>query len=247
MSSQESDTQFFVDAVNAMDREEEEEEDRFLASALNTIDQEEEEDQFLAAVPYNSPPSPFVPPPPYVPPPPAVPHLDLDDPLLLIPAADPDEMASPDYDAPPSPQQVGEKPRSNYDYLTYRDDLDNRMGNLNTGEVTTDEIITVNFDVSWDHIPRIANLVTLVDVDNAMEGAVQSIMILFKDRHVRNDAMNLQMLEGLIDDIAFTTGYLAGYYISAGRPSFKPKVRTSIATIKSANHPGLLYEAHSCT
>ena len=112
MSSEESDTEFFVNAVNQMDQE------------------EEEEDCFLAAVPYDSPPSP------YVPPPPAVPHLDLDDPLLLIPAANPDEMASLDYDAPPSPQQVGEKPCSNFDYLTYRDDLDNHMGNLNTGEVT---------------------------------------------------------------------------------------------------------------
>ena len=168
-----------------------------------------------------------------MPPPPAVPHLDPDDPLLLIPAADSDEMASPDYDTPPSPQQVGEKPRSNYDYLSYRDDLDNRMGNIHTGEVTTDEIIPVNFDISWEHIPRITNLVTLVDVDNTMEGAVQSVMILFKDRHIRNDAINLQMLEGLIDDITFITGYLQGTTSSAGRPSSKPKVRTSTATTKS--------------
>ena len=131
MSSQESesDSQFFVNVVNEMDREEEEE-DCFLIDTINAMDHEEEEDQFLAAVPYDSPPSTFVPPPP------AVPHLDPDDPLLLIPAADPDGMASPNYDVPPSPQQVGEKPRSNYDYLSYRDDLDNRMGNLNTGEVT---------------------------------------------------------------------------------------------------------------
>ena len=77
----------------------------------------------------------------------------------------------------------------------------------------TDEGMPVNFDASWEHIPRITNLVSLVDVDNAMEGAVQNIKILFKDRHDRNDAVNLQMLEGLIDDIAFITGYLAGYYI----------------------------------
>ena len=71
MSSQESDTQFFVDVVNEMDCEEEEE-DHFLAGAVNQLDreEEEEEDQFLAAVPYDSPPSP------YVPPPPAVPYLD---------------------------------------------------------------------------------------------------------------------------------------------------------------------------
>ena len=167
MSSQESDTEFFINAVNKMDRE------------------EEEEDRFLAAIPYDSPPSP------YVPPPPAIPHLDPNDPLLLIPAQDPDQMPSPDYDAPPSPQQVGEKPRSNYDYLSYRDDLDNQMGNIHTGDVTTDEDMPANFDLSWDHIPRIANLVTLVDVDNAMEGAVQSIMILFKDQHVRNDTVNM--------------------------------------------------------
>ena len=100
MSSQESesDSQFFVNAVNEMDREEEEE-DHFLTGAIDAIDREEEEDKFLAAVPYDSPP--------YVPPPPAVPHLDPDDPLLLIPAGNPDQMASPDYDAPPSPQQVG--------------------------------------------------------------------------------------------------------------------------------------------
>ena len=86
------------------------------------------------------------------------------------------------------------------------------MGNIRTGEVTTDEDIPANFDVSWEHIPRITNLVSLIDVDNAMEGAVQNIKILFKDRHVRNDAVNLQMLEGSINDIAFITGYLAGYY-----------------------------------
>ena len=87
MSSQESesDTQFFIDAVNAMDCE-------------------EEEDCFLTGVPYDSPPPPHA-----VPPPVAVPHLQPDDPLLLIPAEDPDEMSSPDYDAPPTPQQVGEK------------------------------------------------------------------------------------------------------------------------------------------
>ena len=56
MSSQDSDTEFLISAVNQMDHE------------------EEEEDHFLAAVPYNSPPSP------YVPPPPAVPHLKPDDP-----------------------------------------------------------------------------------------------------------------------------------------------------------------------
>ena len=87
------------------------------------------------------------------------------------------------------------------------------MGNIHTGDVTTDEDMPVNFDLSWEHIPRISNLITLVDVDNTMEGTVQSVMILFKDRHVRNDAVNLQMLEGSINDIAFTTGYLAGYYI----------------------------------
>ena len=30
---------------------------------------------------------------------------------------------------------------------------------------------------------------------------------------MHNDAINLQMLEGSINDIAFITGYLAGYYI----------------------------------
>ena len=162
--------------------------------------EEEEEDHFLAAVPY-------------VPPPAAVPHINPDDPLLLIPAADPDEMPSPDYDAPPSPQQVGEKPRSNFDFLSYRDDLDNCMGNIHTGEITTDEDMPANFNLSWEHIPRITNLVTLVDVDNAMEGVVQNVMILFKDHHVWNDTVNLQMLEASINDIAFITGYLAGYYI----------------------------------
>ena len=42
-----------MDAVNAMDHEEEEE-DHFLTGTLNAMDlEEEEEDQFLAAVPYN--------------------------------------------------------------------------------------------------------------------------------------------------------------------------------------------------
>ena len=111
MSSQESDTQFLTNAVNQMDQEEQED-DEFLAGALNDMDQEEEEeDEFLRNVPYVPPPSP----------PPAaaaaVPHLNDDDPLLLIPAGDPDEISSPEYDAPPSPKQVGEKPRSNFDYL----------------------------------------------------------------------------------------------------------------------------------
>ena len=65
------------------------------------------------------------------------------------------------------------------------------------GDVTTDEDMPANFDESWEHIPKITNLVSLVDVDNAMEGTVQNIKILFKDRHVQNDAVNLQMLEGL--------------------------------------------------
>ena len=84
MSSQDSDTEFLVDAVNQMDHEEEEE-DHFLAGAINAMDQEEEDndddddDEFLASVPY-------------VPPPAAVPHIDPNDPLLLIPAEDPDEM-----------------------------------------------------------------------------------------------------------------------------------------------------------
>ena len=89
----------------------------------------------------------------------------------------------------------------------------------------------MNFDVSWDHIPRITNLVTLVDIDNAMEGTVQSIMILFKDRHVCNDAMNLQMLEGPIDVIAFITGYLAGYYIQCRKAFLQEQGQDEHSTI----------------
>ena len=56
-SSQDSDTEFFVNAVNAMDHEEEEE-DHFLAGAVNAMDrEEEEEDEFLADVPYAPPPA----------------------------------------------------------------------------------------------------------------------------------------------------------------------------------------------
>ena len=97
MSSQNSDSdiEFLTAAVDAMDQEEEE--DRFLLDAINAMDHEEkEEDHFHSAGAGAGA---------------AVPHLQDDDQLLLIPAvADPDEMASPDYDAPPTPQQVGENP-----------------------------------------------------------------------------------------------------------------------------------------
>ena len=50
-------------------------------------------------------------------------------------------------------------------------------------------------------------------------------MILFKDQHVRNDIVNMQMLEGLINNIAFTTRYWLGTTSSTGKPTSKPRGR----------------------
>ena len=50
--------------------------------------------------------------------------------------------------------------------------------------------------------------------DNTMEGAVQSITILFKDQHGENSDEDRRLLEVNLDDIVYATGYIAGYYIT---------------------------------
>ena len=81
----------------------------------------------------------------------AVPQLDddEDEDAWLIAAAnaydEDEELLVPDQQAPPSPQQPGEKPRSNFDYIDYEDDHNNAMVNATTGDYKNDELFTHNF------------------------------------------------------------------------------------------------------
>ena len=194
-----SDEDFWTNAVDS------EEENEYLRQAADDYqrrrEESEEEDEILRNVPY-------------VPPAPQVPHLDHDDQLLMIPGKDVDELPDPDYVAPPSPQQPGEKPRSNYDYIDYQDDANNMMYNAATDQNLNDEDMPFNYDEPWDSFDRITNLVDEVLVDNAMEGAVQNITVLFKDRHSNDDVINRDRLDAVLNDIAYISGYLAGYYVN---------------------------------
>ena len=197
-------TQIIVNAVNDMDHEEEEE-DQVIVDAIHEMDwEEEEEDQFLANVPYE-PPSP------------EVPHITDDDPLVAAAVAGDDDninIGSPDYTALPTPQQPGEKPCSNLDYVNYADDTSTIMHNITTDEMAVDIDIPLDFSAPWNTIPQITAIVGNVIPDNTMEGAVQSIIISFKDQHGENSDEDRRLLEATLDDIAFATGYVAGYYIT---------------------------------
>ena len=153
-----------------------------------------------------------------------VPQLDSDneEDAWLIAAADAydnnnnddEELLVPDQQAPPSPQQPGEKPRSNFDYVDYEDDQNNVMYNAETDEYQNDEQMPVDFSTPWDQIEVITNLVSAVHVDNAMDGAVQDIVVTFKGRSGPPQATDHRDLLRDSDKIAWITGYIAAYYIS---------------------------------
>ena len=149
----------------------------------------------------------------------AVPQLDddEDEDAWLIAAAnaydEDEELLVPDQQAPPSPQQPGEKPRSNFDYIDYEDDHNNAMVNVTTGDYKNDELFTHNFSRPWDQVPGMSEFVSAVHVDDAMEGAVQDIVISFKDRSDPPRATDRTDLLENSDKIAWVVGYITGYYI----------------------------------
>ena len=159
----------------------------------------------------------------------AVPQLDedKDEDAWLIAAAneynEDKELLVPNQQAPPSPQQPGEKPRSNFDYIDYEDDHNNMMLNATTGEQKNDELLPANFDRPWDQVPGMSDLVSTVHMDDAMEGAVQDIVVSFKDRPGPPQATDRTDLLQNSDRIAWIVGYITGYYIVKRRAYLEEK------------------------
>ena len=70
--------------------------------------------------------------------------------------------------------------------MDYADDASTVMHNITTDEMAIDVDIPPDFSAPWNTIPQITAIVGNVIPDNAMEGAMKSITISFKDRHREN-------------------------------------------------------------
>ena len=139
----------------------------------------------------------------------------LDD-LQLNDAAEAELLLIPDQQAPPSPQLPGEKPHSNFDYVDYEHDRQIGMYNAETNTHQNEADMPFDFTRPWDQINRITQFVNRVETDTAMAGAVQDILIIFKNNcnpRPDNDADWAQLLQN-IDNIVWLTGYIAAHYIA---------------------------------
>ena len=90
------------------------------------------------------------------------------------------------------------------------------MYNANTNTHQNEVDMPVDFTRPWHQINRITQFVSRVETDAAMAGAVQDILIVFKNnRNTRpdNDADRALLLQN-IDNIAWLTGYIAVHYIA---------------------------------
>ena len=90
------------------------------------------------------------------------------------------------------------------------------MYNANTNTHQNEVDMPVDFTRPWHQINRITQFVSRVETDAAMAGAVQDILIVFKNNRNTcpdNDTDRAQLLQN-IDNIAWLTGYIAAHYIA---------------------------------
>ena len=90
------------------------------------------------------------------------------------------------------------------------------MYNADTNTHKNEVDMPFDFTHPWQQINRITQFVSRVETDAAMAGAVQDILIIFKNNHNTcpdNDADRVQLLQN-IDNIAWLTGYIAAHYIA---------------------------------
>ena len=117
------------------------------------------------------------------------------------------------FAGPPSPLDPMEKPRDNDDYMDYMDDDNKQLINVRTQAVREDNDIPEDFSANWVHNARITNLIRNAKVNAAaMGGAVQDIILIFKDIYPP-DGFEVNDLLQKLEDIAYSCGYIAGHQL----------------------------------